>query len=349
MVYTEIISGHALLGEALDERSVNIVITDGIIVAIEEEKRVPDIWICPAFFNAHTHLADTVAMDLPVTGTLIDLVTPPDGLKHQILRKTTDENLISAMKSSIQEIITSGTAGFADFREGGEKGVYLLKKALIDYTCHSIILGRKGGEQVSDGIGISSIRDDPDYLSIMPYIKDTKKILAFHAGEQDALDVDAAIGCQPDLLVHGTHLTADQISHIAEVKIPIAICARSNALLGVADDAHPPIQSFIDAGITIMIGTDNVMFVQPDMFQEMAYIHTRYHIDPHEIIRAAVNGSQLLHDNFFIIENKPPNLLLMDVSDTNLIYSRDLCSTLVKRGRKDLIRRIIINGVNKHF
>ncbi len=35
----------------------------------------------PAFFNAHTHVGDTVAMDLPVTGALEELVTPPNGLK----------------------------------------------------------------------------------------------------------------------------------------------------------------------------------------------------------------------------------------------------------------------------
>ena len=56
------ISGHALLGEDLVLQPVDIVIEQGRVTAIEDNPRAPDIWICPAFFNAHTHLADTIAM-----------------------------------------------------------------------------------------------------------------------------------------------------------------------------------------------------------------------------------------------------------------------------------------------
>lgn len=65
-----IISGHALLGEDLEAQPVDIVIEQGWITAIEENPRAPGIWICPAFFNAHTHLADTIAMDCGSTGDL---------------------------------------------------------------------------------------------------------------------------------------------------------------------------------------------------------------------------------------------------------------------------------------
>lgn len=346
---TEIISGHALLGEALEERSVSIIITRGIISAIEDEKKVPDTWILPAFFNAHTHLADTVAMDLPFTGSLTEIFTPPNGLKHRILKTTPDTTLVRAMRKSIQEMQKSAAVGFADFREGGVRGVSLLKEALTHLSCHSLILGRDGGEQISDGAGISSTRDCKNYQEIVSYIKESGKILAFHAGEQDPFDVDDAVAADPDLLIHGTFLTRDQISSIADAKIPVAVCARSNAYLGVADERHPPIQSLLDEGITLMLGTDNVMIVQPDLFSEIAYIHTRYHIEARDLLQAAVNGSRLLSDNFFIDTGKPANLTMHDVGGTNLIYSRDMCSTVVKRGGKETIRRIIINGVNKQF
>ena len=78
----------ALIGEELALRPVDIVIDKGRITAIEERTRAPQIWICPAFFNAHTHLADTVAMDCGSTGDLVSMVTPPDGLKHRLLAAT---------------------------------------------------------------------------------------------------------------------------------------------------------------------------------------------------------------------------------------------------------------------
>ena len=82
----------------------------------------------PAFFNAHTHLADTVAMDLPAHGSLAELVKPPDGLKHRILAATPRADLVRSMRSSIRTMIATGTAGFADFREGGADGVAALRE-----------------------------------------------------------------------------------------------------------------------------------------------------------------------------------------------------------------------------
>ncbi|MCK7537814.1 MAG: hypothetical protein MZV63_46110 [Marinilabiliales bacterium] len=61
------------------------IIENGIITAIEENTSAPECWICPAFFNAHTHLGDTIAMDCGVNGDLMSLVTPPHGLKHRLL------------------------------------------------------------------------------------------------------------------------------------------------------------------------------------------------------------------------------------------------------------------------
>ena len=79
-------TGRALIGRELEDRSVRITVENGIIVSIEETHEAAHLWICPALFNAHTHLGDTVAMDIPLPGRLSDIVAPPDGLKHRILR-----------------------------------------------------------------------------------------------------------------------------------------------------------------------------------------------------------------------------------------------------------------------
>jgi Cytosine deaminase and related metal-dependent hydrolases len=114
-----VVTGRTLLGEDLREEDVAITVSAGIITSIEPYPGMPDRWIVPALFNAHTHLGDTVAMDLPARGSLADLVKPPGGLKHRILAATPRAELVLGMRSSIMTMIATGTAGFADFREGG--------------------------------------------------------------------------------------------------------------------------------------------------------------------------------------------------------------------------------------
>ena len=122
------ISGQALVGEELELLPVDIIIENGIISSVEETRHAPMEWICPAFFNAHTHLGDTIAMDCQNNGDLESLVTPPHGLKHRILASAPPENLIAGIHVSIQGV-TRGRAGCGDFREGGYEGVTALKSA----------------------------------------------------------------------------------------------------------------------------------------------------------------------------------------------------------------------------
>lgn len=326
------VSGTALLGENLEAQSVTLYVKDGIITAVEEEKRVHNRWICPAFFNAHTHIADTIAMDNPCSGSLEELVTPPNGLKHRLLLQTSQENLISAMKGTLQEMVNTGTAGFADFREQGPDGVSALQEAAQGISIKPIILGRGGGEQTSDGAGISSARDIDSWTDIAARMKKEGKIVAFHAGEKDPEDIDAALSVQPDLLVHCTHATKKQIREIAEAKIPVAVCCRSNHLLGVTCSGNnPPLQEMTEAGVEILIGTDNAMFVQPDMMQEMSFIHAVYKLPEREILKSATRGFGPSGITHVIKPGNPARFFVLDTSWGNLTYSRDIVSTIVKR------------------
>ncbi len=155
------VAGHAILGRDLEIRAVRITVVKGEIREITGITTAPPVWICPALFNAHTHIGDTVGMDLPWSGPLEGLVTPPGGLKHRILGATPRPALIAAMRASIGVMARSGTAGFADFREGGGDGVRDLREAAGGLPCRPVIFGRDGGERIADGIGISSIRDCP--------------------------------------------------------------------------------------------------------------------------------------------------------------------------------------------
>jgi cytosine/adenosine deaminase-related metal-dependent hydrolase len=325
-------SGLGLIGDPIEPRPVTIIVRQGIITRIEEESRTSDRWIFPAFFNAHTHLGDTVAMDIPGPGNLEELVTPPNGLKHRILSSASSENLIRGMRASISAMIRSGITGFADFREGGIEGVSHLQKASEGLPCHPIILGREGGETSGNGAGISSVRDVSRYEEIAGHMKREGKLLAFHAGEKDNTDIDAALACDPDLLVHCTHAAAHQIRAIADAGIPVVVCPRSNFLLGVTSSvAHPPVREMLEAGVEVLIGTDNVMFVNPDVMQEISFCHTVYKIPSEELFRVSTSGFSPSGINHAIEVGNKANFNILNVSEGNLSFSHDPITSLVKR------------------
>jgi len=333
-------SGITLLGPELEPTQATIYCDDGIITAIEEDKNNSPHWICPGLCNAHTHLADTLAMDVPRTGSLESLVTPPHGLKHRILNASSEPELVRGMASSLQTMAAGGISSCIDFREGGKAGVLQLTQAAeIDaqknqHTCTPIILGRNGGEQLAEshGAGISSTRDEPDYQEIAAKMHKQDKIVALHAGERDSCDIDSAISCDPDLLVHMTHATSKQIQTISDNQLPVCVCPRSNFILGVTKSAkHPPIQQLLDANVPLSLGTDNVMFVQPDLLAELKILDTIYHIEPRDALLMAVSGSSIHNSSQYISVGSPAHFFIVDPTRSNLQFSNDPISSIVRR------------------
>jgi cytosine/adenosine deaminase-related metal-dependent hydrolase len=340
-----VISGKALVGEDLALRSVDIIIEQGVITAVEETSSTPDIWICPALFNAHTHLGDTVAMDCATGGNLAGLVTPPNGLKHRLLAEASHKELVSGMRATIGGMITRGTAGCVDFREGGAEGVAALKEAAYQQPFRCIIFGRDGGELEGDGLGISSARDVPDLERVVARAKQQKKPVAFHAGERDADDIDAALAYDPDFIIHGTHATRTQLRECAERQIPVIICPRSNWTLGVTRTPdHPPVSLMLDLGCRVFLGTDNTMFVQPDMLAEMAFLNTVYHTEPADAVGMAVGGSSLYGSPFFISVGAQANFFTIDPQYSNMRFSKNPVESIVKRAFSIVIGTNVFNS-----
>ncbi len=63
-----------------------VVVEDGEITAVEETAVDSDDIVSPAFVNAHTHIGDSIAKEAGAGLSLDELVAPPDGLKHRLLR-----------------------------------------------------------------------------------------------------------------------------------------------------------------------------------------------------------------------------------------------------------------------
>ncbi|MDD1694155.1 MAG: amidohydrolase family protein [Methanoregula sp.] len=343
----QIISGQVIVGEELALIPADIVIENGTITAIEENPRAPPAWICPALFNAHTHLGDTIAMDCGATGDLAALVTPPDGLKHRLLRAASRPDLVAGMRASMTGMIAAGTAGCADFREGGPDGVTALQEACDGLPFSAEIFGRDGGEMIAGGLGISSARDVPDLEQRVTAARAAGKKIAFHAGERDAEDIDAALAFDPDFIVHATYATKKQLRSCADEEIPVVVCPRSNWTLGVTDSSRrPPIRVMEELGCTLYLGTDNVMFVPPDLFGEMAFVSTVYRTSPATILRSAIAGSALTGEPFYLRKGARANLFMIRPEKNALDFSRDPVTTIIKRAS---FGSICTNVFNSHI
>ncbi|MDO9325844.1 MAG: amidohydrolase family protein, partial [Methanoregula sp.] len=249
-----------------------------------------------------------------------------------LLAAASREALVRGMRASIEGMMAGGMAGCADFREGGPEGVGAIKEAAAGLSFCPVIFGRDGGEKNAGGLGISSTRDVPDVERLVREARKAGKKIAFHAGERDSADVDAALAFEPDLIIHATHATKRQLRHCAEKEIPITVCPRSNWTLGVTKNAQrPPLRLMLELGCTLYLGTDNVMFVNPDMFAEMACVSTLYGIAPKILLKAAIQGSELSGESFFIRTGARANLFRIDPLLSALQFSRDPVASIIKR------------------
>ncbi|MBZ3935058.1 amidohydrolase family protein [Methanimicrococcus blatticola] len=380
--YDRVVSGLIFAGTEPDLIYGNIYIEDGIIKEIEElsgSQMKSRNWIVPRFINAHTHIGDTLLKDPPLgpditpyayKRDLDSLVRPPNGLKHRFLSDLSQEAAIDSMESAIWDMYQNGISVFADFREGGLSGVAALIEASKNAGrgIHPIIFGRptfsgfdsaaSGSDfsashlfldelrdllDVADGIGVSGTNDLDEYIlaKIAAKTQSKRRRLAIHAGEKDRSDIEPALSLDPDLLIHMTHAEESEIKIAADREIPIAVCVRSNLVTGVG---LPSILSMLDAGISVCVGTDNVMLNAPDMFEELHFLSKIYGISDATLFKMATsNGADALGCRFTgsIEVGKKADMMVLNAKSLNLKHVKDPLAGFVRRARADDILGII--------
>ena len=78
--------------------------------------------VLPGLINAHIHIADSIAKEQGLGISLPEVVAPPNGLKHRILRETEPKLLAAVIQDTLRDLLQCGITTFADFREGGTQG-----------------------------------------------------------------------------------------------------------------------------------------------------------------------------------------------------------------------------------
>ncbi len=340
-------------GHLVVERGRIKEINDGFVTGGIDAKGLLCI---PALINSHTHLGDSFAKEA-VLGLSAGEAMGSRGIKWELYQKAKRSEVLRAMRNSAMYMLNSGIAAFADFREGGINGANLLRKAIggIENSSgrnsavnsqseppipiRAIILGRDDSIENFDGLGLN-----PWQLDQIP--AERTKLIAVHAGES-AGEIADALSVNPDIIVHFTLPTKEEIAAVARKKISVVVCPRANALLGVG---IPPVRELIDHGINVALGTDNVMLNSPSLWREFEFISKLSYLEkgipPGDILRmATVNAARALGLNSGVISRgKEANLIFLDRNAPNLRNNRNLLAAIVHRTESENVRKVMLRG-----
>ena len=372
-------NGLVLYGPQMEPTQANILIEDNLIVEVSphasggKEINAKGCIVSPSLINSHVHMGDSVVKDIGDGESIEKIVKPPHGLKHQLLARSKPQDIINSMRSSLQEMLDTGTTTIVDFREGGVNGISLLEKAGEDIPLRKVILGRhdsffqqfphhlshdfdeiiKNTLEIldsADGVGLSGFGElNEDVAKVITQTCSSEgKLAAIHAAEYEEVqqnslkttgktEVERALEAGFDILIHVTAPINLDLDLLKETDKSVVCCPRSNGALSVG---IPPMKEMWDRGINLLLGTDNLMFNSPNMFREMEYAlkvtrgYYREYFPPVEILKmATVNAGQALNLNLGCIEEG----MLADIMVVEQLSYNPILSLINRTESKNII------------
>ena len=225
--------------------------------------------------------------------------------------------------------------------------------------------------EVCSGLGMSGANEytGEAMKQVSELVKDKGKLLAFHASESVEsrsfsfkkffrTEVERILDyLKPDFLVHLTNATPGDVQKVSENQIPVVCCPKANSILGLG---IAPIVELLEADVTVALGTDNVMLNPPDMFREMDYTSRMLRatkrnagvVSSREILKmATVNAAKVLglEGRLGSIEQgKRADVVLLDLNNGNLSFSRDLIASVVHRASAGDVKCVLVDGEVVH-
>lgn len=370
-----------LYGKDMKAIKANVIIEDDKIVEITKNRvnkgkkiDASGCIVAPGLINSHVHIGDSIARDIGDEKSIAEIVKPPNGLKHRLLRESAPSDIINSMKQSMEYMLASATTTFVDFREGGFEGLNLIEEASKDIPIRKIVLGRhesffdpdtkktdikkvaKRLLESCDGIGLSGFGEIRDEIAklIAKTCKKRGKISAIHVAEYEKLQKDSieatgksevqrAIEADFDVLIHLTAPVGDDLKLISTSRSSVVCCPRSNGTLSVG---IPPVNDLFKHKINVLLGTDNIMFNSPNMLREMEFAlkitrgYYREYFSPTEIFKmTTINAAKAFNLNAGCIEEDK----IADIVIAKKISDNPVLSLINRTELKD-IKCVITEG-----
>jgi len=134
-----------------------------------------------------------------------------------------------------------------------------------------------------------------DHLSAFYHARNNLLGLTIHAGESWGPD-----SIRQALLYNGAHRIGhgitlvedpDLMRYVTDRQIPLEVCPTSNVQTAVvADFETHPIRALVEAGVPVTVNTDNRLFTNSTMTEELWIAHTRCGIDAASLREVVLNG-----------------------------------------------------------
>ncbi|MEM9006635.1 MAG: amidohydrolase family protein [Cyanobacteria bacterium P01_F01_bin.86] len=266
--------------------------------------------IMPGLYNSHTHMGDACLPDGATGLTLEEGFFRPDGYKYRELAKRSEAEHYQHIANHLRYMARTGTLCHIDFREQGEYGSRLLRRASEETGVRSVILGQfntlpftdaqlqlnqeglsegaiaelEGILTVADGFSESTMNDltDPAWQQIRELTQKAGKWRAIHCLENDGYrdmslhiagrgDLIRAIELyQPDLVIHATVANDAEIALLSEHRVNVVLNPRANTNLGLP---LAPLAKLMDSQTNLLLGTDNGLLNSPNLFAELDFTY----------------------------------------------------------------------------
>lgn len=335
--------------------------------------------IIPGLINAHTHMGDSFLPDGATGMTLEECFFRPNGYKYRQLAAIDPKKHLPQIEAHLDYMARTGTVCHIDFREQGLHGSKILRKASQSTGVRSIILGQlnelpftpeelKVSEkklpiesevelkkilEVADGFSESTINDltCPSWRRVREITETSGKYRAIHCLENETYrneslantgrpDLERALAdLDPHLIIHLTVANATEIKLMVEAKKTGVLNPRANANLGLS---LPPIAKLIDAGVNLLLGTDNGLLNSPNMFAELDFTYKvakSQYADPRkpapvEILKMATSNAEAVFGSElpgYLEVGQPASFVVLDFHQPHLRRSRNLHASILTR------------------
>jgi cytosine/adenosine deaminase-related metal-dependent hydrolase len=363
---------YALIGQDLDIiEKAHIEIIDGIIAHIGRGHVVHGNHVSvnhgiaiPSLVNAHIHIFDYAFLEYGIELDLSKLVREPYGLKHKLLAMLTRDDIFYACRRVLEKLLRSGVATTIIFSELAECGE--VKKLAQELEIDAVVLGRSRASRVftsikdilrvADGLGLDSpLRYSRGELKYMRMeCNRFSKLVSTHVAETKSDyeygDFKIALDyLEPELMVHGVHLSEEDIQLLSEKEISIVICPRSNMWFDVG---IPPVRKLLENNVNVLLGTDNAGVIEPNIWRELETTYNilrmqgGIYVDPKEILKMVTTnvtkikrlGSKVSN---VIDEGCKANFTILDSYELGVRRSQNIYATIVKRGSPSAVRCLI--------
>jgi cytosine/adenosine deaminase-related metal-dependent hydrolase len=299
---------------------------------------------------------------------------------------------INLLQAAIKDIpiksIILGRIDFNDFYFNmlDKKKVTIMSKQPRNFRAKKNELKEKKiykiGKKISNlcsGFGISGANENDDNMLTIykNVVKDTNKhktcnkkeksIVAIHAAEsiqtvKESLkntgktEIERTISTlDPDLYIHVTNPIKHDLDILHSRNRGIVVCPRANGILGVG---FVPLRKIIERGLTIAIGTDNIMLNSPDVFKEMDFLLKSQRafekdisfLDAKTVLKmATVNSGKIFHRNIGCLDDGyQADLIFIDKYDIDIYPIHDPYMSIVHRCSERAIKAIMIDGKFVH-